>query len=218
VTSLFLFAPQIRRRTARQIITLLSVASLLISSLAAPFAQAQSMATAGQFAVSPSGAATYSIPIQVPPGIAGMEPRLSLNYSSQAGNGLLGVGWSLGGLSSITRCAQTQAQDGKRGAINLDTNDRFCMDGQRLMLSAGSYGVANSEYRTEIESFSKVSYSGTNFSVQSKAGLTMLYIPVLTKGVALTWGLSKITDVAGNYLTVSYNIDSTNNQFSAVYL
>ncbi len=171
------------------------------------------MTTAGQFAVSPSGAATYNIPVQIPPGIAGMEPRLSLNYNSQGGNGLLGIGWSLGGLSSITRCAQTKSQDGKRGAISLSTNDRFCLDGQRLMLIAGSYGTANSEYRTEIESFSRITYSGTNFTVQSKAGLTMLFAPVLTKTAVITWGLSKITDVAGNYLAVSYNIDSTNNQF-----
>ena len=56
--------------------------------------------TPGEFSVSSTGAATYSVPIVVPPGTAGVEPKLSLNYSSQGRNGLLGVGWSIGGLST----------------------------------------------------------------------------------------------------------------------
>jgi hypothetical protein len=36
------------------------------------------MTTQGQFGVSPSGAASYTIPLQVPPGTAGIEPKLSL--------------------------------------------------------------------------------------------------------------------------------------------
>ena len=77
----------------------------------------------GQFKVSESGAATYSIPIAMPPGTAGMKPNLSLNYSSQSGNGLLGMGWSLGGLSAIHRCPKTVAQDGALGGVNFDAND-----------------------------------------------------------------------------------------------
>ena len=113
-------------------------------------------ATPGSFNVSESGAATYSIPIAVPPGTAGMEPKLSLQYNSQSGNGLLGMGWSLGGLSSISRCPQTQAIDGVRGSVNFDANDRFCLDGQRLMVVSGSYGADGAEYRTEQESFSRI--------------------------------------------------------------
>lgn len=45
------------------------------------------MVTPGQFSVSASGAATYSIPTQVPPGIAGLEPKLAINYGSQSGSG-----------------------------------------------------------------------------------------------------------------------------------
>ncbi len=57
----------------------------------------------GAFSVSDSGAATYSIPLTVPPGRQ-IEPRLSIAYSSDAGASNLGKGFSLVGLSSIHRC------------------------------------------------------------------------------------------------------------------
>jgi hypothetical protein len=134
-------------------------AGLLLALLSAPlFAQ---MSTPGNFRVSETGAAVYEIPIKVPPGLAGMEPKLSLVYNSQSGNGLLGVGWSLQGLSAITRCPRTMAQDGVRGGVNYDSNDRFCLDGQRLMAVSGTYGADGTEYRTERESFTKITSHGT---------------------------------------------------------
>ena len=56
----------------------------------------------GNFNVTPTGQAHYSIPIDVPPGTAGMTPALSIVYdssSSNTRNGLLGAGFSLDGLS-----------------------------------------------------------------------------------------------------------------------
>ena len=58
-----------------------------------------------------SGAAAYSYPIPVPVGRRGLQPNLSLNYSSRgvdghilkAGRSVLGTGWSLGGTISIVR-------------------------------------------------------------------------------------------------------------------
>lgn len=88
----------------------------------------------GELGVSNGGAATYSIPLVVPPGSAGLQPSLSLNYSGSTQNGLLGVGWSIGGLSSITRCAKTIAQDGVNDRVSFTTSDRLCLDGQRLVL------------------------------------------------------------------------------------
>jgi len=42
------------------------------------------------------GTANVTIPIEVPSGRNNMTPDVSLRYSSNAGNGLFGVGWSLG--------------------------------------------------------------------------------------------------------------------------
>src|SRR4029078_5749883 len=68
-------------------------------------------ALSGNLSVSPSGAATYTVRIAIPPGIAGMAPNLSLVYSSQAGDGIAGQGWEPAGLSMIHRCALTSVQD-----------------------------------------------------------------------------------------------------------
>src|SRR5487761_396995 len=107
------------------------------------------------------GAATYSVPIAVPPGRAGMQPSLSLSYSSRGGNGDLGVGWSLGGLSAITRCPATKAQDGfTQGVTYSSTYDRLCLDGQHLIVVSGTYGQSGSVYRTELDSLVRVTLTG----------------------------------------------------------
>ncbi|MCP5348373.1 MAG: VCBS repeat-containing protein [Pseudomonadales bacterium] len=187
----------------------------ILTVLACPGAIAQLMNLPGQFGVSGSGAATYTIPIQVPPGTAGMQPELSLRYSSQNGNGILGMGWSLTGLPTIQRCPRTEAQDSVKGSVNFDANDRFCLDGQRLVAISGTYGSNNTEYRTEIESFSKIVSYGTAgtgpqyFKVWTKSG-RILEIGNstdsrrLTGSTVISWHVNKISDRAGNYQEVTY--------------
>jgi hypothetical protein len=41
-----------------------------------------------------------------------------------------------------------------------DDNDRYCLDGQRLIAISGQNGKSGSEYRTEIETFSRVKFTG----------------------------------------------------------
>jgi hypothetical protein len=173
--------------------------------------------TPGSFRVTESGAAEYRIPLRVPPGIAGMEPRLALVYNSQAGNGLLGVGWSLEGLGAITRCPRTLAQDGVRGGVNYDANDRFCLDGQRLMaIDGGTYGAHGTEYRTERESFTKVvSYDAAGsgpawFKAWTRSGLIIEYGNAADSGSSMvrTWPARKVLDSAQNALLMSYGLDA----------
>src|SRR3954469_8765467 len=116
----------------------------------------QTMALPGDFSVGASGEAGYRVPIALPPGTAGMAPTLALQYSSRGGNDIVGVGWSLSGLPAIGRCPRTVAQDGAVGGVNFDVNDRFCMQRQRLVAISGGYGADGTEYRTEIDGYSKI--------------------------------------------------------------
>jgi RHS repeat-associated protein len=114
-------------------------------------------AVAGTFSVSEGGTAEYDIPIEVPPGRAGMVPTLSLHYMGANRSTDQGVGWTLAGLSKITRCPGTQAFDGFAVPIKNDNTDAFCLDGQRLVaVHGGTYGADGTQYRTAVDSFSKV--------------------------------------------------------------
>jgi hypothetical protein len=193
---------------------------LIISLYVAPALSA--LDTPGQSSVGLDGEANYVIPIQISSGTGGVSPILSLGYRSQAGNGVLGQGWNLNGISQISRCNKTIVQDGANGGINYDTNDRFCIDGQRLIVVSGTYGSDSAEYRTELASFSKiVSYgaAGTGpawFKVWTKSGQIIEYgntadsrIEAQASTSARAWGGNKISDAKGNYLTISYTEDNT---------
>ena len=104
--------------------------------------------TAGSFNVTPMGAATYNIPIYAAPGTGGMVPQISVSYNSQAGNGLLGFGWNLSGLSAITRIVKPYYMDNEVNGINMDSNDMFGLDGNPLILASGTYGGNGATYKT----------------------------------------------------------------------
>jgi hypothetical protein len=220
---------QLRRNRAFEFVIILFVAlTLAVSARAADSPPA--MALPGQMNVTPTGAFTYTIPIAVPPGTAGMAPSLSMQYSSQNGDGFEGFRWSLVGLPSITRCPRTVAQDAIHGGVNYDGNDRFCLAGQRLILVNGpghgghSYGDDGAEYRTEVNNFSKiVSHTtvdiqgATWFQVWTKSGQIMEFgntvdsrapvvwvNPANPAKIVRVWGVNKISDTKGNYLKVYY--------------
>ena len=119
--------------------------------------------------VTPSGAFTYSVPIEIVQGTNGMQPNLELTHNSQNGNGILGVGWSISGLGSITRDSMTD--------IRFDDTDNYLYNGQRLI-----YVQDEAEaklYRTEDESYLKVyaynlNTSSSRWKVMHKDG-TVVY-------------------------------------------
>jgi hypothetical protein len=179
----------------------------------------------GSFRVDESGAATYSIPIGTVAGSGGVAPVVSLDYSSQGGNGVVGVGFRLSGASVITRCRQTKETDNTAmGAVTFTSSDRFCLDGARLVLMSGNYGAPGAAYRTEIDSFTKVVSNGSqgggpqSFTVWRKDGSVTQYgvtddarIEAFgTDSAVFAWAQNKFSDSAGNYLEFEYLEDTSN--------
>ncbi|WP_299268143.1 SpvB/TcaC N-terminal domain-containing protein [uncultured Psychrosphaera sp.] len=179
-------------------------------------ASAEFGVTAGQFRVSESGAATYSIPFNLPAGIAGVKPEFGLAYSSQSGEGLAGMGWNLQGLSAITRCANSKLLDGYNKPVSYDITDHFCMDGQRLLLKSGTQGVSGSTYVTEIDSQQIISYSDNKFSVVGKDNSLKVY--GATKNAKLLLDIDGESKIHSWFISYSQdNLRQSTNQIDYVY-
>jgi len=190
----------------------------------------------GEFMVDPNGSASYTLSIDVPPGTNEVAPELNLVYSSQGGNGPLGAGWLIDGIISIQRVGKTVFRDGQKGGVNLDKEDRFAVNGQRLIAYRDkngkllttieernlAYGADGTEYRTEIESWTRF-YSYGNcgggpcyFIAYSKDGSVSEFgtsgnaSNAAGNGVIIEWAVAKVTDNNGNYITVNYQTDQNN--------
>lgn len=170
----------------------------------------------GQFRVDESGGTNYNVPLKLPSAPGGMQPPVAINYASNRGNGIMGVGWNIAGLSSITRCRQSTESHGAEAPINLTSQDRFCLDGQPLALYQKTYGAVGAKYFTEIYSgVSVTSVAGTTgrpsyFTVQKEDGSTWTYgghsnAKLYSQhNIAMTWGVTQIEDNAGNTISYTY--------------
>lgn len=174
----------------------------------------------GAFNVSSGGSASYSIPIATSPSASGIQPSISMVYNSHEGNGIMGVGWNISGISAITRISKNYYYDGKKGGINLTSTDRFALNGSRLLRNSSTdvYGANNVVYDTEIESFSTIVSKETNsamegpeyFIVTKDNGIVMEYGKEFNSRFTkdnknICWKISKISDHLGNYVTYHYN-------------
>lgn len=174
----------------------------------------------GSFELGGLGSASYSIPLAVPPGTAGVVPGLTLAYGGGSKEGILGERWTLNGLSSVTRCGKTIGRDGINDPITFDYGDKYCLDGQRLIAVTGPHGGNGTQYRTESESFARVTSYGDLgdgpawFVVEYKNGQIATFggtddarmRHVAGNGV-LAWKVSKVADRSGNEYNVTYQSD-----------
>src|SRR5262249_8862728 len=123
-------------------------------------------------------ALTSSIPIVVPP-YHGIEPRLSLDYNSNAPDGWVGVGWTLRGLSYLTRRSAGQ------GVPTYGDSDVFDLDGERLVPCGATQGSASSlapscRYPTPPA-------GTTNYTTLSEQDLVITHSVVASQPLSESW-------------------------------
>jgi hypothetical protein len=163
--------------------------------------------------VTPAGAYSTSFDIETP-AYRGIAPQLSIEYNSQAGNGMQGVGWSLRGLSEIHLTSLTG------GAPRNTSTDVYQLDGIDLIpctAGSGSASVANSPsckyalpaplqgYTARIESFRRVAFdpsiTGGRWLIWNKDGSKRTY--TRSRDVA-EWNIAEVVDVNGNRVSYAY--------------
>lgn len=109
-----------------------------------------------------TGTGNLTIPLEVPVGRGGFQPTLALSYSTGAGHGLFGLGWSAG-LPSIARRTA-------RGVPRYRADDAFLLSGDELVAAEPVLG--GTHYRPRVESaFAQILRLADGWLVTGKDGV-----------------------------------------------
>jgi RHS repeat-associated protein len=152
---------------------------------------------------------SHQIPIKLPKAPNGTQPEIALAYMPGTGNGIVGVGWQVTGLPSITRVNYGNG-------IRYAGADTYAHSQLGILVKQG-----DGTYRTKKESFTKFVPSSATCGDAGPCSWTM-YAPSGTTqvfgvdaahrltgysgnpGAVRTWGLSSTTDPFGNSYDVAY--------------
>ena len=153
------------------------------------------------------GDASFSFELAVPAGRKGMQPQISVSYSSGGGNGIMGKGFDVSYGSSITT-------DTRFGLPNYDTHDTYMLDG--ILLEEKTRKGDEITYKPLKEtSFSRIKrfMSDNHWEVTDKSGTKRIYAQnkdscAGSGAETFTWNLTRTEDANGNSVVYEYEKDS----------
>ena len=197
------------------------ILSLLVPLIVSAFfsfeTKAQTIALPSSIDVSSIGAATYSIPIDVVPGTAGMQPNLAICYNSMGGNGNIGYRWSLVGASAITLVGQSLHYDENITPVNGDISDRYMLDGNRMVcINNDNYHSIDAIYTFEQDDHSRIGkasnggFIDTMFDSRIAEYGRTSNSRFIVNGTTYAWMINRVTDGNNNYMTYEY--ENVNNE------
>src|SRR5262245_12624642 len=170
-----------------------------------------------------TGTGNFTVPISLPPGRGGFQPRLNLVYSTGNGNGPFGMGWSLDlpGVSRMTSQGIPRYQDHSSGY----NHDTFVLSGAEDLVPV-SEGDSLVRYRPRSEGlFARITHNITSstdhWEVRAKDGLISNYgspgriedDPAViadpgNRNKIFAWKLTRTRDAFGNQIVYEYERDS----------
>lgn len=178
--------------------------------------------------ISNTGAATYNIPIIVPPGRGGIAmPDLALVYNSQQRNGWVGMGWDLevGSIQRSTKC---------KWGVNYDSGTDFVLDGSIELVQRTDWdgpggigphpGGSHHHYGAKIEGgFTKYWFehpiegwvATTRDETKYYYGQTAASRQQENNSKIFKWCLDKVVDSNGNTMTITYYKDNNGEIYPA---
>ena len=170
-----------------------------------------------------TGGASYAVSIAVPKGPGGLQPSLSLNYSSGKGAGIAGLGWDFN-LPSITRSLE-------HGQPTYSQKDNLTFAGDTLVsLTDGSWAPSKQSqfirfYQTHLGFVAKdkagnvFEYGQVNapLNEEQNSQLVSTGPSIHTFNGTYEWKLIKHTNAKGQFVEYQYGLpmDSSSDQSGA---
>jgi RHS repeat-associated protein len=173
-----------------------------------------------------TGTGNFSVPIAVPPGRNGLQPSLTLGYSTGSGNGPFGLGWnmSLPGVARKTNLGIPRYDDEKDVFVLSGAEDLIPVDRGTGSASGITHSWMRYQPRTE-GLFARITHhiysDGRNFwEVRTKDGMvtwygnpeatgdtnTTLFDPENPRHIA-QWSIYRTADPFGNEVIYEYDRD-----------
>lgn len=180
-----------------------------------------------------TGTGNFSVPIAVPPGRNGLQPQLSLGFSTGSGNSPFGLGWvhSVPGVSRLTSKGIPRYRDG-----SADEQDTFVLSGAedlvQIEAGAAERGAGIKPYRPSTEGlFAQIAHHTQrtdHWEVRTKDGLTSVYgtpgpaparleddnraviADPASRRKVFAWRLTETRDPFGNRIVYEYTRDNAN--------
>jgi RHS repeat-associated protein len=153
-----------------------------------------------------SGSSSYTYQFKLPPGTAGMVPNLKLVYSSDNENGLFGMGWELNGFAYV------ESRPVYPYGYILNINGSVYE-----LVAASNNSSGKGEYHTKRESWMKIYYNGSAWTVKTKNGTeykigATAKVPIIGRLAIRKWMVDEVVDNCSNIITYSYTTDAYNGE------
>ena len=176
------------------------------------------------------GVFSFNLQVAGLPSANSAIPAVGISYSNSPYDGQLGQGFSISAGGAISRCSANYSEEGYFTPVNFTNTDKLCLNGQKLKLISGTHLQSGAEYRTELDSGTKIIAQGNRngvaqyFKVWTRDGRLSLYGETNTKPTKATetaknrlsnttktiaWHLSQESDLSdsGNAIDYYYSLD-----------